>query len=439
MKYLKRSIIGIILIQALVVHAQQYEYIFTKQDIPTSIINDILWLDSNLYIATNKGAFKLEKDTFQQIAYEKVNSICSMDNKYLYLATYEATVLVYQNDKCFDRINVENELGKKMISASTVDLNNLYLAAEGKLVIKNIHSKRILHKNKKIKSQIRSILINKDDLLIGTNKGLLHENFTTKKKRKPLFEDNIYTIKKSPFQEIWVLSRTNRLLPSILYSKNLSDWKKLHLPKEVDRTIIFRDLEFTSDRGVWLITNNELWFAKNNELKKEYTFPKEMYAFNKIQMVNDSTFWISSEVAGLYKIEKKQIPSLIVNFKKILTNNSNKSIVLSNIFFTKDTVTFTKESEALANRYSKEIAHYLLENRSTKIQIIGHTDIGQSEQSENFLLNLSINRAEIIANLIKDNLPIREHYRITTVGKGNRQPILEKGGAVNRRVEIRIL
>lgn len=85
-----------------------------------------------------------------------------------------------------------------------------------------------------------------------------------------------------------------------------------------------------------------------------------------------------------------------------------------------------------------ELAEFMLNKSTLKIELAGHTD---SEGEADFNMELSQKRAETVRNyLIKKGVPSN---RLTAVGYGETQPIAtnatEEGKSQNRRTEVRIL
>ncbi len=85
-----------------------------------------------------------------------------------------------------------------------------------------------------------------------------------------------------------------------------------------------------------------------------------------------------------------------------------------------------------------ELAEFMLLKKTLKIELAGHTDSDGDEKANKIL---SQKRAETVRNyLIKEGVP---KSRLTAVGYGETQPVAtnstEKGKALNRRTEVRIL
>lgn len=106
---------------------------------------------------------------------------------------------------------------------------------------------------------------------------------------------------------------------------------------------------------------------------------------------------------------------------------------LNNIFFEGNTSKIKAESYPELNRF----AAFLKINKKIEIEISGHTD-NQGKPED--LLNLSISRAQAVADYLSENKI--DGKRFSIVGFGDSQPIgfnkTEDGREMNRRIEFRI-
>ncbi|MCX8080569.1 MAG: OmpA family protein [Bacteroidia bacterium] len=113
---------------------------------------------------------------------------------------------------------------------------------------------------------------------------------------------------------------------------------------------------------------------------------------------------------------------------------SNKSFIISNIYYKSNSSELTDDSKKILLLF----AEYLKENSQLKIEISGHTDnVGNPKDN----LALSNNRAYTVKQLLEEyGVPGK---RITAVGYGPNKPIApnttEQGRAKNRRTEFKIL
>ncbi len=111
-----------------------------------------------------------------------------------------------------------------------------------------------------------------------------------------------------------------------------------------------------------------------------------------------------------------------------------KSAVLTNIFF--ETASYELLNESLAEL--QRLREFLLQNRTVKIEIGGHTDnVGGVEYNQ----KLSENRARAVYNyLVKNGF---SSDRISFRGYGYSQPVADnetpEGRALNRRTEIKVI
>ncbi|MBD78508.1 MAG: hypothetical protein CL840_06290 [Crocinitomicaceae bacterium] len=105
---------------------------------------------------------------------------------------------------------------------------------------------------------------------------------------------------------------------------------------------------------------------------------------------------------------------------------------LNNMHFDPAKYEILPESEAELKRLYK----ILLDHPDMKIEIHGHTEVARKKGSEQYLINLSENRAGAIKNYLIE-LGITQD-RMTTVGHGGKDPVSTDQN-LNRRVEIKIL
>ena len=109
-------------------------------------------------------------------------------------------------------------------------------------------------------------------------------------------------------------------------------------------------------------------------------------------------------------------------------------MILNNIFF--ETASFQLRDHSTIEL--DKLAEFLLLNRTTRIEIGGHTDnVGGIEENQ----ILSENRAmEVVEYLIDNGI---ETYRLVAKGYGESDPIsdndTEKGRAQNRRTEFMVI
>jgi outer membrane protein OmpA-like peptidoglycan-associated protein len=118
-------------------------------------------------------------------------------------------------------------------------------------------------------------------------------------------------------------------------------------------------------------------------------------------------------------------------------NEVGSVYILDKVFFTPDSPELKKNSYEELDR----LLGFLQQNPNLKVRINGHTDIGKTNGSDEFLQQLSDERAKAVADyLISKGADARN---ISWKGYANRKPIAdnntEAGKAQNRRVEVEIL
>jgi outer membrane protein OmpA-like peptidoglycan-associated protein len=115
------------------------------------------------------------------------------------------------------------------------------------------------------------------------------------------------------------------------------------------------------------------------------------------------------------------------------TKTTVKMLSLPNVQFEKNKAILLKSSIPQLN----QLAIYLLENKSIKAEIIGHTD-SDGDATEN--KKLSKSRADKVRMYLIQNSV--QPWRVITTGKGESEPITEnktaEGRAMNRRVEVKL-
>ncbi|MCQ2975708.1 MAG: OmpA family protein [Bacteroidales bacterium] len=159
-----------------------------------------------------------------------------------------------------------------------------------------------------------------------------------------------------------------------------------------------------------------------------YLPEQKQYALNvsaQDYMMESYNFSLCDLDPNIEKIE------LDIPLKKISTGNT---FVLNNTFFATDSFSIKEESYFELNKLIK----FLADNKTTKIEIGGHTD---NTGSESHNKELSNNRAKSITQyLISQGI---EPNRITYTGYGSTKPIAnndtEQNKAKNRRVEVKII
>ncbi len=143
---------------------------------------------------------------------------------------------------------------------------------------------------------------------------------------------------------------------------------------------------------------------------------------------------------GYYSVTKNLDVTTLKKYTEIDEQNLflapvevDQVVRLNNIFFEGKTSKIAAESLPELNRF----AAFLKINKKIEIEISGHTD-NQGKPDE--LLNLSISRAQAVADYLSENKI--DGKRFTIVGYGDKQPIgfnkSEDGREMNRRIEFKI-
>jgi len=118
-------------------------------------------------------------------------------------------------------------------------------------------------------------------------------------------------------------------------------------------------------------------------------------------------------------------------------NEVGSVYILDKVFFSPDSPELKKNSYEELDR----LVSFLKQNENLKIRINGHTDIGKTNGSDDFLQQLSENRAKAVADYLVSKGA--KESNITWQGFANRKPIAdnstEAGKAQNRRVEVEII
>jgi len=130
-------------------------------------------------------------------------------------------------------------------------------------------------------------------------------------------------------------------------------------------------------------------------------------------------------------IPSKDMPIIETDLNKLKLGNS---VILKNVNFEFNSYVLQPDADTIL----KAVLTFLNDNPKIRILISGHTDdLG----SEDYNLELSINRAKSVYNwLINNGI---ESDRLKFTGFGKSRPLFkdtdEKSRALNRRVEVKIL
>ncbi len=179
---------------------------------------------------------------------------------------------------------------------------------------------------------------------------------------------------------------------------------------------------------VWedLTTGKALGTTKSNMMSGHY-FIALPVGRNYGYFVKKDGYYPTSNSIDLRK--SKDGDSRKVDIELVSINDMKSkasSIIVNNIFFDFDSAVLKKESTSELKR----LVDFVKQNSINKLKIIGHTDkVGTDEYNK----KLSLNRAIAVKNHLIEILP---QLKITTLGKGDTEPIDNKDDSKNRRVEI---
>lgn len=126
----------------------------------------------------------------------------------------------------------------------------------------------------------------------------------------------------------------------------------------------------------------------------------------------------------------KEMPKIALQYKDKTIYTGDK-IVLNNLYFDSDKAVVRGESRAALN----ELAKFMKDNPNLTLTLIGHTD---NTNTANYNMKLSENRVKAVKKeLVNRGVSAN---RITTIGKGQTEPVAEntteEGKQQNRRVEM---
>lgn len=193
-----------------------------------------------------------------------------------------------------------------------------------------------------------------------------------------------------------------------------------------------KDSSYLSSKIVYysLTSNKPVGEAVSNPQTGEYKIvlpAGDNYGFsaNKVNFLPVSS---SLDLETLTKYEEKNVDLFLVPIEK------DASLVLNNIYFDVDKATLRKESFVELDALAKIIK----QQPNIKIEISGHTD---SDGSDEYNLNLSLNRAKSVTEYLK-SLGVSDK-KIVSKGYGESNPIApntsDENKQKNRRVEFKVV
>ncbi len=199
------------------------------------------------------------------------------------------------------------------------------------------------------------------------------------------------------------------------------------------RTRYEEDLVFLKNYWLENGVNSAQISTRFTEITKEN--PAQMTRLDGNLLGNfSSRFEIEILENKCHKNEKTEVTEEKKFFKKM---QKGEIFIFEKVNFSPD----SPELKSSSHKELEQLAEVLKANPSIKIRINGHTDIGITDSSEEFLQQLSDNRAKAVADfLIKKGI---NSDRISSQGFANRKPIADNntaaGRAQNRRVEVEIV
>ncbi len=288
--------------------------------------NDNLWIgtfDGLNFLKNNQSAFKIFKPKefgVTGISDNSIHSITYDKRGSLWVGTYYGGV--NRLDKNHNRFTnyknlpVGNALNKNVVSSFAEDENgNLYIGTEGK----GLHfydqekNKFISFQDPKVGNSIKQLLLDKDQLWIGTfQSGLNRFDLKTKQfhqyKKDPknpnsISSNSIYGMHKAG-DKIWILTYGNGLDILDLKTNTFYNYNKnIDEPNSISSDLTRVALE-TNDKQIWIGTDNGLNKVTENEdglpVKFEVSFPGEK--IYSLQKSYDQSIWIGTFTNGLYHL-----------------------------------------------------------------------------------------------------------------------------------------
>jgi outer membrane protein OmpA-like peptidoglycan-associated protein len=188
----------------------------------------------------------------------------------------------------------------------------------------------------------------------------------------------------------------------------------------LDAGIVFGSLLDSLNKG----------FAKSNPNSGEYS----------IVLTAGAVYSYLAQKEGFLSLSESIDLKIIESYMEITVDlqlmpiESGAVIRLNNLFFDTNKFNIKKEAEKELNR----VYELMIKYPKMQIEISGHTDNVGSDQEN---LTLSINRAKSVADYLY--LKGIQKDRIKYTGKGKTLPLAdnnsEKGKAINRRIEMKVL
>lgn len=338
--------------------------------------------------------------------------------------------------------------------------------------------------------------------LVGRDNGLFYKDETEWKEFRSIALVSKIMEKNG---RVWILGEDKNQNSIILQSTDMLNWDDFGMQCVAQNNMIFYDFDIDEmGRNLWIATNIGIlqynFKKKVCNLFSRGQYPEfNMRSVHHLSVQNDSTVWVANKSGKLCKmtiypilpekeieeepieeeitmvdtkledelveeiveevaesptkvdpktnpvVKTKEIPTKpksgkakkqksLVNFDDI---ECNQTLELSELFFQPNTANFINGRNA--NNYLDILVAYLHNNPDASIELYGHTDF--LSNNKEFLLELSQNRVERVANYLKEQ-GIKKQ-RINTVAYGGDKPIitdkLAKDRNQNRRVEVLIL
>ncbi|MBC7391460.1 MAG: OmpA family protein [Opitutaceae bacterium] len=180
-----------------------------------------------------------------------------------------------------------------------------------------------------------------------------------------------------------------------------------------------------------LITGKEMGIAKSNPETSEY----------EIMLPSGNDYGFLAVKAGYISVNSNMDLRNLKEFEEMKKDlfltpiESGMTVVLNNVFFDFKSTTLLKESHQELDR----LITMLKNNKSTKVEISGHTDNIGSDAYNDFI---SFQRAKAVSAYLTANTSITPD-RISVQYHGEGKPVADnstlKGRKLNRRVEFKIL
>lgn len=401
---------------------KKYDLNLTNKKSPTKVKSLLIDNENTLWVGTEIGLLKYqeEEDSFQYISLKThlfqpmVLTILEDKQHNIWVGTRDNGLFkIKKNNKTYS-VTDFNRKAKKQHRLSSDAIRTLYQTSDENIWIgtqnglnrysvktDSINQYKItLPQFPQQNLTINSILENNDELLLGSNRGLI--SFTKKTTQSTLYSKNealkttIYTLKLSFDKKLLIGSKLNGLLILDLKTKTIEILNK-NQNTGINSNKIFTIYSDNSS-NIWLGTNigiNKLTYSTSAiELYRKQNNTAQCIASNEnhaIFLDSQKNIWIGAREKGLNRINNKTGHCTLFNNKNINLDNINFNLVMDIKEDLQGNIWIASANEGLIKFTPKTQTFSQLSFNSTEEnRLIQHSSISDIEIDENNNLWLAI-------------------------------------------------